>query len=166
MPRIIPVVLALAVTIYAVIDCARTAKESLPARLPKALWLVVIVLMAPLGGIVWIVVSRVSRAESSGSFKPTLWSSPDVSPEFERFRRKSAQEKLQEEIAAAPDNDPEFLFRLEREIQREKQSREKQHSEADGEGETGQNPDHPTGHPTDSEQTPGDEDENPGSVTP
>lgn len=124
MGRVIPFILVLAVTIYAIIDCARTPKESLPGPIPKVIWLIGIILLAPLGGLVWIVVSRVSRAEAQGEFKPTLWSSPDVSPEFQKFHRPDPEDELQQEIQNAPDNDPEYLFRIEREIQRRKMAEE------------------------------------------
>lgn len=128
MARVIPFILVIAVTIYAVIDCARTPKESLPGPIPKIFWLLGIVVFMPLGGIAWIVISRVFRAEAQGEYKPTLWSSPDASPEFQRFRRPDPQEELRQEIQNAPDNDPDYLFKIEAEIQRRKMEAEAEKS--------------------------------------
>ena len=36
-------VLVLALTIYALLDCARTPEELMPARMPKVVWIVLIV---------------------------------------------------------------------------------------------------------------------------
>ena len=63
--RAVLMVLVLALTIYSLLDCARTSEESMPARMPKFLWITLIVLIAPIGSIAWIIVSRVKAARSS-----------------------------------------------------------------------------------------------------
>lgn len=113
MVRILLAILGVAITVYALADCARTPGESMPARLPKALWLLLIVLLTPLGGIAWIIVSRVTQAEAGdGTLGRTLWSSP------ESVLRSAPRPEESEPLA--PDDDPEFLWHLRKEIERKR----------------------------------------------
>jgi hypothetical protein len=58
MTRLLPVLLILAISIYAFVDCARTPQESIQ-KLPKWAWILAI-LIAPfaIGGIAWLLVGR------------------------------------------------------------------------------------------------------------
>lgn len=104
-------VLILALTIYSLLDCARTPDESMPARMPKLLWVVIIVMVTVIGPIAWIIVSRVKAAEDrDGAVEPTVWSSKDGT----RFRRAERPRPV------APDDDPEFLRGLEQDIRRKR----------------------------------------------
>lgn len=124
MARVVMVILALAVTIYAVADCARTPSEKIPGRIPKALILILIMLLTPIGAVAWIVISRVAAAEASdGQVRPTVWSSPDAAVRV----RPSTQRPP---APLAPDDDPEFLWRLEKELYRRRQ--ESAHPTAEG----------------------------------
>lgn len=113
--RILLVVAWLAVTIYAIADWARTPEEEMPGRIPRIMWLIIILLTIPsfsLGSVVWLIVRAVNRAEAAeggtGSTAPR--------PMFPRSSRPSAPAAPPEPLA--PDDDPEFLFRLERDIRR------------------------------------------------
>ena len=76
--RIVLIVLVFALTLYALLDCARTPEESMPARMPKFLWITLIVLFPTIGPIAWIIVSRVKAAEERGGYvEPTVWSSKE-----------------------------------------------------------------------------------------
>lgn len=114
--RAVPLVLALALAIYALLDCARTPEESMPARMPKLLWIVIIVMVWFVGPIAWIIVSRVKAAEDrGGEVEPTLWSSKEGTT-FRRAERPRPP---------APDDDPEFLRNLEQDIRRKRHHRDK-----------------------------------------
>lgn len=105
-------VLILALTIYSLIDCARTPEERMPARMPKLLWIVIIVMVSGIGPIAWIIVSRVKAAEERGGLvEPTVWSSSEGTS----FRRPERPR------TSAPDDDPEFLRNLEREMRRRRE---------------------------------------------
>lgn len=107
--RLALMVLVLALTIYSLLDCARTPEESMPARLPKATWVLLLVFAPGIASIAWIIVSRVKAAEERGGYvEPTLWSSKEGT-ELRRPPRPRP---------AAPDDDPEFLRRLEDDIRR------------------------------------------------
>ncbi|MFH5822000.1 PLD nuclease N-terminal domain-containing protein [Georgenia sp. AZ-5] len=109
MPRVVAVVLLLAVIIYALIDCVRTPGPSMPAGIPKAGWVVLILVFPGLGAVAWLVISRVARAETGGrggaARRPGQWS-----PGPSRPGRRSGP--------VAPDDDPDFLARLEAERRR------------------------------------------------
>ena len=107
--RIVLVVLVFALTLYALLDCARTPDESMPARMPKYLWITLVVLFPTVGPIAWIIFSRVRAAEERGGYvEPTVWSSQEGTT----FRRP------QRARPTAPDDDPEFLRGLEQDIRR------------------------------------------------
>ena len=122
------IVLILALTIYSLLDCARTPEESMPARMPKLLWIVIIVMVTVIGPIAWIIVSRVKAAEDrDGAVEPTVWSSKDGT----RFRRAERPRPV------APDDDPEFLRGLEQDIRRKRHH----HDESSGESPEDSGPD-------------------------
>ena len=113
-------VLVLAMTIYALLDCARTPEELMPARMPKVMWIVLIVFVVGIGPIAWIIVSRVKAAEERGGVvEPTVWSSKEGT----QFRRPERPRPV------APDDDPEFLRNLEQDIRRKRH-----HRDEDGNG--------------------------------
>ena len=114
--RIVLIVLVFALTLYALLDCARTPEESMPARMPKFLWIILVVLFPTIGPIAWIIVSRVKAAEERGGYvEPTVWSSKEGTT----FRRPERARPM------APDDDPEFLRDLEQDIRRRKHHPEK-----------------------------------------
>ena len=120
------IVLILALTIYSLLDCARTPEESMPARMPKLLWIVIIVMVTVIGPIAWTIVSRVKAAEDrDGAVEPTVWSSKDGT----RFRRAERPRPV------APDDDPEFLRGLEQDIRRKRHHGNKGDA-GDGAGDT------------------------------
>jgi hypothetical protein len=84
MARVILFLAAIGVTIYAVIDCFRSDDAEIRG-LPKALWLAVIVILMPIGGVLWILLGR----------QPT-----PGSPNARRLR------------TIAPVDDPDFLRTL------------------------------------------------------
>ncbi|MBW3069546.1 PLDc_N domain-containing protein [Actinomyces sp. 594] len=107
--RAVPYILVLALDLYAVIDCVRTPSENMPARLPKPMWILIILLITGVGPIAWIITSRVRAAEErGGEIERTVWSSK------ERVELHLAERPR----PVAPDDDPEFLARLERDIRR------------------------------------------------
>lgn len=117
MLRILAVIVWIAVTVYAIADWSRTPEEELPARIPKAMWLVLIIVTIPsfsLGAIAWIVVRAVARSEAGQSPLPPIPSFPGP---------RAPKPQAAPPAPSAPDDDPYFLFRLERDIQRERRSR-------------------------------------------
>jgi hypothetical protein len=88
MLRVILVVAAIGVTIYAVIDCVRSPADQVRA-LPKPVWLMLIVvtLMIGLGGIAYLVFGRPnpeSGAGPPGGGQVYRGPAPDDDPDFLR----------------------------------------------------------------------------------
>ena len=109
MLRIALVVAMLAVTIYAVADWHRTPEDEMPGKIAKPIWLMIILFtatIAAIGPIAWLVLRWVSRAEKA--------------------QQKQAEAPKR---PSAPDDDPEFLFRLERDIQRKRREEERREEE-------------------------------------
>ncbi|GIG38900.1 PLDc N-terminal domain-containing protein [Cellulomonas phragmiteti] len=91
MLRYLPLVLVVAFTVYCVFDVLGS-DERTRRGLPAPVWLLVVLALPVLGGVVWLVVSR--GTPRTGTAGP-------------RSRGP-----------VAPDDDPEFLFRLEQEQRR------------------------------------------------
>ncbi len=98
MLRYLPFILLLALVVYALVDCVRSEDADMPVGLPKAVWVVLIVIFPGVGALAWLVVSRTSRQAAGrvgGAAHPSRPSS-----------RRPAPRPL------APDDDPEFLAGL------------------------------------------------------
>lgn len=114
MVRILLFVAMIALTIYAAADWHRTPEDEMPGKLPKAIWLLIILFtatIAAIGPIVWLALRWVSRAEKKQTRAPKAPQRP-----------------------TAPDDDPEFLFRLERDIQRKRHEEERRRREQGQQG--------------------------------
>ncbi len=120
MLRIVAIVLWIAITVYALADCVKTPEDQIPSRIPKAMWLILIIITIPsfsLGSIAWIIVKAVARAEAGQAPLPGL-----AFPNSQRPHSPHGPAAR----PSAPDDDPEFLFRLERDIQRERKKAEEE----------------------------------------
>jgi hypothetical protein len=85
MPRVLLALLVLAITIYAVIDAIQT-EDAKVQHLPKLVWIMLILLFAPIGPIAWFVTGR-QRGPRTGyprSNRPSAPRGPDDDPDFLR----------------------------------------------------------------------------------
>lgn len=113
MVRIAIVVVVLALWIFAIIDCARTNRNSMPGRLAKPAWLALTIIFPIVGSIVWLYFSFQLR--HPGGLGNSFLSFPSSAPK-------------QPSGPVAPDDDPEFLAKLEAQLrfeEWERQQREK-----------------------------------------
>ncbi|RLP11988.1 PLD nuclease N-terminal domain-containing protein [Propionibacterium australiense] len=60
MARLLPVLVLLALTIYAIVDLAQSHDENVPF-MPKWLWLFVVIFIPAVGPVLWIVASYNAR---------------------------------------------------------------------------------------------------------
>ncbi|MBD5785542.1 PLDc_N domain-containing protein [Cellulosimicrobium terreum] len=109
MSRVLLVLLAVGLAVYALVDLASSDDER-RGGVPKALWVVLVILLPFLGPIAWILVSRAASRGTGGS-GVGRGSGPSGSGPG---RRRGAP--------VAPDDDPDFLWRLDQ--QQRRQSRE------------------------------------------
>ncbi|MDO4258047.1 MAG: hypothetical protein Q4C87_00845 [Actinomycetaceae bacterium] len=139
MARILLFVIWIALTIYAVADWARTPENEIPGRIPKPMWLAIIIFTAPtfsIGAIVWIVLRLVAAAEagnsSTGSSPRSGGGSASPLPSLtDLFPGAGGGRKSSQAKSGAPDDDPDFLFQLQREIHR-KRTKEAKKAERSG----------------------------------
>ncbi len=95
--ELILAVAVFAFTIFAFVDCLIT--DSLRVRaLPKVVWAIIIVLLSPFGGILWLALGK-------------------ERPERPTYQRPVTTQR-------APDDDPEFLHRLGADKERDERIRE------------------------------------------
>jgi hypothetical protein len=90
MIRLLPWLLAIAVTIYALVDCVQT-DDAQVRGLPKLLWLLLILLFPVLAAIAWFLAGRPQRGAAGGgpggrgpSHRPPPPRGPDDDPDFLR----------------------------------------------------------------------------------
>ena len=92
----------------------------MPLNLPRMTWLIILVVTVPflsLGALAWIILKAVANAEQR-------------------------QEQASPKAPAAPDDDPEFLFRLERDLQmKRKREEEKKNTENPSTADDGEDSD-------------------------
>lgn len=96
--------LVFSLSIYALIDASRTSPESVNV-LPKWLWIAFIIFVPLAGALLWILIGRAGR---------------DAGPSGKVDRRP-----------VSPDDDPDFLRRLNEDAQRAKRERERR-TQGDG----------------------------------
>lgn len=90
MLRVLPVLIVLGLTVYALIDCA--GAEPREVRLmPKPAWLLLIALLPPLGALGWLLRGR-PAAPSERPGRDTRPLAPDDDPDFLRSLRRPDEE--------------------------------------------------------------------------
>lgn len=94
--RYIPFLLELALLVFALVECIQSDEQD-RAGLPQILWIILIVLVPIAGPLAWLLVSRARRSIR----RPEPGWGPVIQP-----------------APVAPDDDPEFLWRLESEHRR------------------------------------------------
>ena len=90
MIRLLPWLLTIAVTVYAVVDCIQT-EDAQVRGLPKLLWLLLILLFPIVGAIAWFIAGRPQRgaagrgpAGRGPTHRPPPPRGPDDDPDFLR----------------------------------------------------------------------------------
>jgi Phospholipase_D-nuclease N-terminal len=104
MIRVLPFLLALALTVYAVVDCAQTPDDKVRG-LPKIVWIMLIVLVWIVGPLAWFIAGR-----ERGVPRAAPWQSPPAGPSDGGPSKRTL----------APDDDPEFLRQLDRQRRRQR----------------------------------------------
>ena len=82
MLRVLPIVIGLALAIYALVDCIQTDEEKVRG-IPKILWIVLIVLVTFVGPIAWLIAGR-ERQLPGRRPGPRGPLGPDDDPDFLR----------------------------------------------------------------------------------
>ncbi|MFF4231646.1 PLD nuclease N-terminal domain-containing protein [Streptomyces sp. NPDC001820] len=97
MLRYLPLILILALTIYAFIDCLNTPEEEVK-HLPKVVWVLIILIFTIVGPVVWLVAGKqrhaASGSRSAGGSRG--WVAPDDNPDFLRSLKDEKQNEPNE----------------------------------------------------------------------
>lgn len=119
---------AIALHIYTFIDVLRTDRTALPARLPKVAWALLTLIVPVIGPLLWLFF------KNQHLFRPgTTLSSDSLRKPFSSSNKPRGP--------VAPDDDPEFLARLE--AQNRRRAYEQQKREENGDIPTAETPDEP-----------------------
>lgn len=87
---------------YSVLDCVRTDDSRIRLGLPHWFWVALIIILPGAGALTWLIVANVGRRRYEAG--PSGYSARPSRPRPDK--------------PLAPDDDPEFLFRLERDRRR------------------------------------------------
>ncbi|MEV7973617.1 PLD nuclease N-terminal domain-containing protein [Cellulomonas sp. NPDC089187] len=112
MARVLLFLLIIALAVYAAVDVTNSEEHD-RRGLPAGLWLVIVVVFPVIGPILWFMVSRSQRAARAGG--PSSGGGAG---------RPSAGPTRPQRGPVAPDDDPDFLWRLEQEQRRRKREQE------------------------------------------
>ncbi|GMA22842.1 hypothetical protein GCM10025864_06010 [Luteimicrobium album] len=102
------VLAAIGLLVYALTDCV-TSQDKRPAGAPKALWILAIIVLPVLGPVLWLVLSRGPGAEAGtpparGS-RPSGPVAPDDDPDFLRRIDEERRRREQRDRRSAPHDD-------------------------------------------------------------
>ena len=104
MPRALVYIVPIALAIYALIELSRSEPVERAGLHPLA-WVAIILFLPVVGPVIWILLSRSRRRAAGG---------PAAAPGSRRGRSGPAAPRA----PLAPDDDPDFLWRLERDRRR------------------------------------------------
>ncbi|GAA1716356.1 PLD nuclease N-terminal domain-containing protein [Isoptericola hypogeus] len=103
--RVVLPLLVLGLALYALLDLAGSKEED-RGGLPRWLWVVIIVLLPVFGAVAWIVVKQASRRTPGGG------------PSGRGPRTGPGRGPRRPSGPVAPDDDPDFLWKLDQEKRR------------------------------------------------
>ncbi|MGY1437307.1 PLD nuclease N-terminal domain-containing protein [Streptomyces reniochalinae] len=110
MIRLLPVLVILALWIYAFIDCLNTPENEV-RKLPKVVWVILILLFGQvlLGPIAWFLVGRPRRNTPYGAVRADerRWVAPDDNPEFLKSLEGGRPPEDEDEAGRGGDSAPE-----------------------------------------------------------
>lgn len=81
MLRVLMILVPLALSIYAFIDCITTDEKDV-RYIPKPLWAILVLLFPLVGSISWLIVGRARTPHGASSSRRGGWVAPDDNPEF------------------------------------------------------------------------------------
>lgn len=117
--RYLPLVVALGLMIYTIIDVARSEPEERNG-ISRPLWMALIVLLPVIGSVVWLVARQNARARGAGGSGGRGTGGGGGGGSRPRPSRPGP---VRPSGPVAPDDDPEFLWRLAQQQRRAQQER-------------------------------------------
>ncbi|MDY5585130.1 MAG: PLD nuclease N-terminal domain-containing protein [Arcanobacterium sp.] len=105
MPRILIALVIVTLTVYTFIDCLRLPSVKMPGKLPKVAWAFLTLLVPIIGPLIWLYFRYQHVLRPGTSIK-----APSLGNPFNREKPSPGP--------VAPDDDPEFISRLEAQSRR------------------------------------------------
>ncbi|MCL6422852.1 PLD nuclease N-terminal domain-containing protein [Brachybacterium sp. JHP9] len=153
MLRAVLAIASIALTIFALADCIQSRDEQVRG-IPKWAWIILIVLVPWIGPITWLLIGKDREAGAGGSYDSPYGAAgmrPGQSASggpLRRGGRSGGSARSRRQGPLAPDEDPEFLRKLDEDIRRERRAKAAQEAadSADtADGATGASEDPATG---------------------
>lgn len=114
MLRVLMILVPLALSIYAFIDCITTDEKDI-RHIPKPIWAILVLLFPLVGSIAWLIVGRKPTAGIGSAGRRGGWVAPDDNPDFLKSLEKDGKSAKDEpEPDAKPDADADAVAELER----------------------------------------------------
>ncbi|MBQ0848343.1 PLDc_N domain-containing protein [Streptomyces sp. BH-SS-21] len=96
MLRVLMILVPLALSIYAFIDCITTDEKDV-RYIPKPLWAILVLLFPLVGSISWLIVGRVRTPRDAASSRRGGWVAPDDNPDFLKSLRDESKNESRNE---------------------------------------------------------------------
>ncbi|BCL29917.1 PLD nuclease N-terminal domain-containing protein [Streptomyces aurantiacus] len=149
MLRVLMILVPLALSIYAFIDCITTDEKDV-RYIPKPLWAILVLLFPLVGSISWLVVGRVRTPRDASSGRNGGWVAPDDNPDFLKSLKDDGKSDgkdsdsgdADDESASAVDDDS-HLKDWEADLRRREEELKRREGGSTG-GSTGDGPDDST----------------------
>ncbi|GHA61650.1 hypothetical protein GCM10010372_71710 [Streptomyces tauricus] len=90
MLRVLMILVPLALSIYAFIDCITTDEKDV-RYIPKPLWAILVLLFPLVGSISWLIVGRVRTPRDVSPSRRGGWVAPDDNPDFLKSLRDESK---------------------------------------------------------------------------
>lgn len=123
MLRVLMILVPLALSIYAFIDCITTDEKDV-RHIPKPIWAILVLLFPLVGSIAWLIVGRKPTAGTGSAGRRGGWVAPDDNPDFLKSLEKNgkgdrggedgAGEAAKDEPKPAAEADADAVAELER----------------------------------------------------
>ncbi|WP_221353258.1 PLD nuclease N-terminal domain-containing protein [Streptomyces beigongshangae] len=92
MLRVLMILVPLALSIYAFIDCITTDEKDV-RYIPKPLWAILVLLFPLVGSVSWLIVGRARTPRGASSARRGGWVAPDDNPDFLKSLRDDSKDK-------------------------------------------------------------------------
>ncbi len=117
MLRVLMVLVPLALSIYAFIDCITTDEKQI-RYIPKPLWALLVLLFPLVGSISWLLVGKERTApRATGGRRQDGWVAPDDNPDFLKSLKEEKSSK-EPEPARGDKDDEQLLEKWEADLRR------------------------------------------------
>ncbi|QHY97450.1 hypothetical protein SSPS47_20290 [Streptomyces sp. S4.7] len=90
MLRVLMILVPLALSIYAFIDCITTDEKDV-RHIPKPIWAILVLLFPLVGSIAWLIVGRKPTAGAGSAGRRGGWVAPDDNPDFLKSLEKNGK---------------------------------------------------------------------------